>query len=788
MTENQTTSIAELTQKAEAGDVQAQFELAYCLATGKNIEQNIELGLSWLLQAADYGNADAQFCAGIYYFIGSSNPLQNDYTNRLINEWGFRLAKSEAVPSIDTALKISLGKNFIDSNINSAALWLEQAAVQNHVLANTWLALLYREGLGVPQNDEKAYLCIRFATEHYPSPENQYELARCYIDGKGTKENLAIGITLCEKSAESSFAKAQYLLACCYLDGVGKEKNFKNAILWLDKAAQNDVSIIENEIMLRVADAYENGEEIEKDDSLCFSWLEKIIDSDEDNSVTGEAYFRAALMCFDGRGTDTNYVHGIVYLSEAIKLNITSAEQWLENAYLKFTFPEFCNRSDSEECYRFAYKWVSEKLKNDIHTIELKFVLGVLLAFGKDTEQDQKRALECFDGIYLEDSLDAIDGPNALECFADIYVKIFGAKNKKPEITDDAGKYFSSEYIKNNRKDGDYFILPSLVFDFYDDINLARGFSERLEKAKYIFYQNSIQRELEWKQRFAELETQRAHELEETMAMFAHKFRSPLDAIIYNTEHEHQVKLYKQAAQTMRGLLEIFSIISTDADTLQPKLKQDCRGNGTLLLLFSKTLDMILLHLLSVSATEKIQQHYLRYAKAQGLCAADLTYKAWNEEHFELERQLQSEWEQSYAKLLTESAKLEQRLDWLEQHFFKLELKGFDRAVIQFKEYGITESFLTIVLNEVLVNAFKYYGSAEALPVVLEWQVRDGFQVLICRNPSMRSERSKLKGSGKGHFFLSALARKIGSQFSKPKPQDDFVVEFAIADQLLISS
>lgn len=277
-------------------------------------------------------------------------------------------------------------------------------------------------------------------------------------------------------------------------------------------------------------------------------------------------------------------------------------------------------------------------------------------------------------------------------------------------------------------------------------------------------------------------------ELEETMSMFAHKFRSPLDAIIYNTSHEHQPKLYIQAAQTMRGLLDIFSIISTDADTLQEKLKQDCQGNGNLTLLFSKTLDMILLHLLSVSATEKIQQHYLRYAKAHELCAGDLTYKAWNEEHFELERQLQAEWEQSYAQLLSESATLEQRLAWLEQRFFKLEIQGFERADIQFKEYGITESFLTILLNEILVNAFKYYASAEAQPVVVEWLGRDGFQVLSCRNPSQRSERDRLKGSGKGHTFLSALARITGSQFSKPKPQDDFFMEFAIADQLLISS
>ena len=275
--------------------------------------------------------------------------------------------------------------------------------------------------------------------------------------------------------------------------------------------------------------------------------------------------------------------------------------------------------------------------------------------------------------------------------------------------------------------------------------------------------------------------------LEDMMSMFAHKFRSPLDAIMHNTTHENQVKLYTEAAQTMRGLLNIFSIISTDAEILKDKIKQDRQGSGRLATVFSKTMDMILLHLLSVSGAEKIQQHYMAYAKTHGQCDAQVSYKNWCEDYFELEQVLQAEWEQSFALLLNQSATLEQRLAWLEQHFFKLELIGFERADIQFKEYGVTESLLTILLNEILVNAFKYYSSVSKQPVVLEWTEREGYQVLICRNPSIRSERDIIKGSNKGHVFLSTLARKTGSAFTKPMRQDNFVVEFGIPDELLIS-
>lgn len=276
-------------------------------------------------------------------------------------------------------------------------------------------------------------------------------------------------------------------------------------------------------------------------------------------------------------------------------------------------------------------------------------------------------------------------------------------------------------------------------------------------------------------------------ELEDMMAMFAHKFRSPLDAIIYNTTHDNQPALYTEAAQTMRGLLDVFSIISTDESVLKARLKQDKQGVGDLMTVLGATLDMIMLHLLSVSGSEKIQQHYMAYAKAQGLCAADVSYKSWDEDFFELERKLQGEWQKAYAQLLNESADLDTRLRWLEQHFFKLELTGFDHANIHFKEYGITASFLTILLNEILVNAFKYYSSLEKQPVTLEWVERDCYQVLSCRNPSVQDERTMIKGSRKGHTFLSALARKTGCQFNKPTPSDNFVIVFGIPNELLLS-
>ena len=276
-------------------------------------------------------------------------------------------------------------------------------------------------------------------------------------------------------------------------------------------------------------------------------------------------------------------------------------------------------------------------------------------------------------------------------------------------------------------------------------------------------------------------------ELEDMMSMFAHKFRSPLDAIIYNTNHENNPKLYIEAAQTMRGLLDIFSIISTDDTVLTKKIIEDSSGNRTLEDLLSNSFNMILLHFLSASGAEKIRQHYIHYAKTHDLCANDVTPKQWNQEYFELEQSLQTTWEQEYSALLMQSAALADRLAWIEAHFFKIDVQGFEDSSIRFQQYGTTESFLTIILNEILVNSFKYYASDTDEVVTLHWNSQSDYQELSCANPCTKISR-RSKGSGNGHTFLASIANKTACVFDKPALQDQFKVSFKIPNQLLIAN
>ena len=769
------------------------------MSTTKNI-----INFDQLKCQAEMGCAEAQFLLGVYYFLGRKHHnIQREYSEKLILSYvgndpeyeRLSIAVKFAMSNSDSALK--LGK----CELGIAFQWFEKAAIQNHVEAHEWLALLYREGLGVEQNDNLAYSHILYAAENGGSAEAQYQLAFCYLNAKGTEKNPQQGLEWCRKAAEQKNLNALYLLACCYLDGNGVAKDQTQGLALLNQVAEIDKDIIEDRMMFCLAQAYSNGDGIEQSDTLALSWYEKLAETSSDQALIGEASFQAATCYFDGKGTIADVDHGLPYLYRAWECQHAGAIQRFDNAYLQFTFPTFIGRDDIEQCYQYAYDWLVNAYKERPTEPEVNFGLGVLFLTGKGVVRNRQKAEEYFQKFW-DGGEDVIDYRNDHEqnlMFDMAYIiPSKGCFSSGGYLS----KCFSVEYKIDAEINPGYILFPSLIMDFYlknREFDLLRSYALSIRNYPRVFQQPSthkqfikimlqlLEKDEELKQANQEL-LAKEKELEEIMSMFAHKFRSPLDTIIYNTHHEHQPKLYIQAAQTMRGLLDIFSIISADDIVLIEKLKRDNQGESGLLTVFSKTLDMILLHLLSAQAAEKIQQHYLRYAKKHGLCDAELSYKQWNDDYFELERQLQTEWEQSFAALLSQQVTLEQRLAWLEQRFFKLELQGFEQANIQFKEYGITESFLTILLNEILVNAFKYYSSDTQQPVVLAWAESDSYQVLSCRNPSARHERDRFKGSGKGHTFLSALARKTGSQFTKPKPQDDFVLEFGIANQLLISS
>lgn len=806
MTEQNTLSNSELQQKAEEGNSQAQFYLACCLLKGNdcdsdrdaafpwfnkkaklgNPDMNIDEALQWLNKAAELGNPEAQLALGLCFMNGTlsqeSNLTElhlsmsgklitefyniinfyNIISNEFIYKYKYSLGSHFAINYLRLVYKLYKERNF-DENL--AFSWLEKSAKQGCGEAQYWLARCYQTGTGIQQNRELAFLWFKNNAEQ-GYVDAFYRLALCYVNGEGVEKNNELAFTWLtkwvdlqqEKDYDECYVNSFLLLGNLYADGKGVQQNIQLALesyLKVYKICCDNIVTIEDgkSIYNNVRYGYKpNQEQINRDKS---PWLK----------LLGEVSSRVHEVCKSFTISGISDKDAYVWHDKLAKCGHAESQLWLAKYYLSGGILE---QSDELITHSSRYNKAANLACNATEKgcAEAGLIVGFLAFFGL-----------CSSYEYHKDESE------------EFFKKAMGQSEQG------IAEYFlvkCCQYSNNNedkRLMDQYRNLADLekVWSYYG-IDKLLQMDESLREKLQILLKDSeliaVNRELEAKNRQL-LQAQK--ELEEMMSMFAHKFRSPLDAIISNTTHENQVKLYTEAAQTMRGLLDIFSIISTDHEILKDKIKLDKQGNGRLSTVFIKTLDMIMLHLLSASGAEKIQQHYMAYAKSHALCGSDLSYKSWIEDCIELEQQLQSEWELGFAHLLGESDKLEPRLTWLEQRFFKLELSGFEEANIQFRANGVTESFLMILLNEILVNAFKYYSSATRKPVVLEWTERDGHQVLVCRNPSVRSERTIIKGSHKGHAFLSTLARKTGSQFVKPQPQDEFVLEFGIPNELLIA-
>jgi tetratricopeptide (TPR) repeat protein len=314
--------------------------------------------------------------------------------------------------------------------------------------------------------------------------------------------------------------------------------------------------------------------------------------------------------------------------------------------------------------------------------------------------------------------------------------------------------------------------------------NFETDFLEKLDKKNgqevIRFCRNAAQEALLDLTRLEERE-QAKQELEDVMAMFAHKFRGPLQSI--ETLAENNASILEKV-RIMNGLLDIFSMISINPQRLRERLLKDKRGDGNLWSVLEKNLIATFSFLLSLHQRNKIRQHYLNYAKRLGQVPTQTDLENWENECLPLERQLQAHWENSFNGITT----IAQLGEWVNERFFPIEIQGVAEATLHFESYGVTESIWQIILFELLLNAIKYYASETRQPLTIRWQMDNQVGQLQVANPTTSDEQLQGKGSGKGHQFLSILARKLDGQLSKRNTLDFYEVTLSIPINLLMEN
>ena len=178
-------------------------------------------------EAAEDGNADAQFNLGLMYLKGEG----------------------------------------VDEDYAQALEWFTKSAEQGNVRAETNLARMYAQGKGVAPDYGTAVSWFRKAADQ-GYPDAQYSLGVLYVTGNAVPLNYKQAQDLFQKAADQGNASAQYQLGLMYFKGKGMKPDLVEGYKWMVLAGEYDDAAVYREY----AEKQLSEEQIEKAKALAEEW------------------------------------------------------------------------------------------------------------------------------------------------------------------------------------------------------------------------------------------------------------------------------------------------------------------------------------------------------------------------------------------------------------------------------------------------------------------------------------------------------------------------------------
>ena len=198
-----------VTQAAEHGNAEAQFTLGLYYCKGEFVTKNEVEAVKWWRKAAEQGYLRAQCELANCYAFGKY--IAQDKAEAV--KW-YRKAAEQG--NADAQYAIGTYCADMEKNSAEAVKWYRKAAEQGHAEAKAALEKLKYEEAAERGNDHA-----------------QYKLAECYFDGYGVAQNRDEAVKWWRKAAEQGNTNAQYKLAQYYMT-----QDEAEALKWLHKAAK----------------------------------------------------------------------------------------------------------------------------------------------------------------------------------------------------------------------------------------------------------------------------------------------------------------------------------------------------------------------------------------------------------------------------------------------------------------------------------------------------------------------------------------------------------------------
>ncbi len=181
----------------------------------------------WTRMRAELGDSDAQYRL--------AEMLRT--TDVVASVPWYRRAARQGHVAAQTMLAFLLANGIgVPPDPRRAVSWYRRAAAKGDVGAQNNLGFMHEHGAGVPCDPVKAALWYRLAALQHSAPA-QVNLALLLLDGRGVDRDEAEAVRWLRAAAEQGHPAAQYRLGLCLREGVGLERDAAEAALWLQAAA-----------------------------------------------------------------------------------------------------------------------------------------------------------------------------------------------------------------------------------------------------------------------------------------------------------------------------------------------------------------------------------------------------------------------------------------------------------------------------------------------------------------------------------------------------------------------
>jgi len=310
-----------LHQLAGEGQVQAQYNLAVCYATGDGVPQDYKRAVQWYQKAAGQGHMNAQYNLALCY--ASGNGIQQDYKQAAFLY--YRAAEQGQVAAqynLGVCYERGLG---VSKDDRQAVCWYQKAAEQDHLQAQYNLGVCYANGIGVPRNHKQAIQWFQKAAER-GHVNAQYNLGVCYANGDGVPQDYEKAVAWYQKAAEQGHIQAQYNLGICYERGLGVQQNHQEAAKWypiqwfLKNAEQGQASAQYN-----LGICYASGRGVPRNYEEAVQWFRKAA---EQGHV--QAQYNLGVCYTNGNGVSRNYAQALQWYQQAAKQGHVGAKKAIQ--------------------------------------------------------------------------------------------------------------------------------------------------------------------------------------------------------------------------------------------------------------------------------------------------------------------------------------------------------------------------------------------------------------------------------------------------------------------------